>query len=269
MYILSYFPLFSAYFSLILYIGTSSEFKDLVIALDSKVINLAGGATPDLTSNDLGRIFYGIQNIGNLKYIQILLEKINTWITPTTTTTTPSANNSNYKVYNKKLTLTSHDVGLVLYGFKGQIQKERSALINSLLHNIAHLIDTTSTTTATTTTANIYNTNTYSSNEYSLNPQTVSMAFLGLQGFSDSVEIEAILTALTPRICSIDHQATANMLYSMRHMSTKSGAVRSILSRVAPLIEGLKQPFTAQVRVTGQGRVRCMLGQCVCMMMCE
>ena len=253
MCIQSYFPLTFRLIFLLYYTGTSSEFKELVIALDSKVINLEGGATPDLTSNDLGRIFYGIQNISNLKNMQILLEKINTWITPTTTTTTtttPSATSSN-KVYDKKLTLTSHDVGLVLYGFKGQIQKERSALINSLLHNIAHLIDTTSITTSTTsTTANMYNktTNTYSSNEYSLNPQTVSMAFLGLQGFSDSVEIEAILTALTPRICSIDHQATANMLYSMRHMSTNSGAVLSILARVAPLIEGLKQPFTAQVR---------------------
>ena len=189
-----------------------------------------------------------------------MLEKINTWITPTTTPTTPttpSATSSNNKVYDKKLTLTSHDVGLVLYGFKGQIQKERSVLINSLLYNIAHLIDTTSLTTSTTS-STMYdkNTNTYSSNEYSLNPQTVSMAFLGLQGFSDSVEIEAILTALTTRICSIDHQATANMLYSMRHMSTNSGAVRGILARVAPLIEGLKQPFTAQVR--------CMLGHCIC-----
>ena len=126
-------------------------------------------------------------------------------------------------------------------------------LINNLLHNIAHLIDTTAIAAYSNT--NIYNsnTNTYNTNEYSLNPQTVSMAFLGIQGFSDSVEIEAILTALTPRICSIDHQATANMLYSMRHMSTNSGAVRGILARIAPLIEGLKQPFTAQVRQTGWG----------------
>ena len=148
-----------------------------------------------LTSSDIARAFYGIQNM-NAKYnkpLQHLLTYLYTHLQ------TSEYNN----IY-----FTNRDIGQVLYGFKNQHYKDKIPVIFELLELIGSKIGNIPGTEAAILTAG---------DLYYLNAQMLSMAMLGLQGMKISGSsssnshhvnsIELIIEGLTQRMNEVDSQA--------------------------------------------------------------
>jgi hypothetical protein len=169
-----------------------------------------------LGSLETGRLLYGLQNINfkNCNEIIPLLTKVVEWM--------------KYS----KFRLDGPQVGLALYGLKSQRYNDNIPIVENLLDSLASKI-------------NIMNIINVSDTE--LNAQTASMAFLGLQGLSStSAAVRHVIEALTHRIVYLDAQGVGNILYSLRYMTSESKEIRSLLARLAPLINTVSETFRPQ-----------------------